>query len=182
MFRTIADNIKKSRAAVVAQNLFETLPIPFIIPGGPARFANAIVEDAWLLNPNLFSGRGNAPPHHISVAAAALAHAMEANASSRVISATCMGALGRLLVDVEARRVGYSMNDVDMMLIDGAIVVYNDQLDATSSASTDVLHQTVEVPQPVAISKQPLPPEPIDPVLQHRKLALEARLAQFPKR
>lgn len=48
MIKWIRDTAQKSRAAVIVEKLFEQLPVPFIIPGGPSKFANSLIENAWV--------------------------------------------------------------------------------------------------------------------------------------
>lgn len=129
MLKWIRDTLRKSRAAVAVQNTFERMPMPFIIPGGPAKFANALVGLAWDDNPSAFDGQHEPSPHHMTVAAIALATGAEVYKENPVVSAICKGALGIILDELIANRFKYSFNETDLSFLDIAErVLFADEL------------------------------------------------------
>jgi hypothetical protein len=181
MLKWFKDTTKKSRAAVIVQNLVEMVPGAFMIPGGPAKFANSLVEDVWSADPCMFDGRKGPKPHHISIAAIALVRGMSVYSDSVVLHSTCKGALGYLLMDMEKIGFNYSLNGTDHLLLNGARERYNES--GWIELRTHALPETTDAQLKTQDSKPP--PEndrnPPDPVLHQRKMELKARLEAFEK-
>lgn len=126
MLSWVRNTAKKSKAAVIVQNVFEGLPVPWIIPFSRDKFANMLVEAAWSDHPMLFDTGVSASLHPVAIAALSLGNGLEAFADNSVIRPTLKGSLGRLLIDVENNRWRYSFNGVDLALLDEAAAQYAD--------------------------------------------------------
>lgn len=124
MLGWVRNTVKKSKAAVIVQNLFEGLPTPWVIPFPRAKFANMLVEATWSDHPQLFDTSVSASLHPVAIAALTLGNGLEAFADNSVIRPALKGSLGRLLTDVESSPWRYSFNGLDLALLDEATAQY----------------------------------------------------------
>lgn len=170
------DTVKKSKAAVIVQNLFEGLPVPWIIPFTRPKFANMLVEAAWSDHAAWLNGHALPPPHPLAVAAISLGNGLEAFADSAVIRSILKGSLGRLLIDVDNNRWRYSFNGTDMMLLDEAAQQY-DRCYWDGSAADQAEDGGIMIAEPLPTSGSGT--APLDAELRERAASLDARLKAF---
>lgn len=130
LFSGIADNFKKSEAAVVVQNLLEHLQKTnvldaFVPPVTTANVATFIIESAWDVQANLFSGKLGHRPNKLAIAAYALAQAVERTEESRgSLRPALTIALGLALREAKANEVVYFEKSVDRLLFERATDVF----------------------------------------------------------
>jgi hypothetical protein len=75
--RTIGENWRKAEAAAIVQNIIEQNAKLLETPVDAATLANRMVGEVWDDATPLFDGSRGAKPHKATLAAAALAHALE---------------------------------------------------------------------------------------------------------
>lgn len=165
MLKWVKDTINKSKAAVIVQNLFEGLPVPWIVPFTRSKFANMLVEAAWSDHAPFFNGHALPAPHPLAVAAFSLSNGLEAFTDSPVIRPILKGSLGRLLMDVDGNGWRYSFNGTDDMLLERAAQRYADY----------PWDGIVAEPLPASACS----PAPLHAELRERAASLDARLKAF---
>lgn len=120
MFSWFARTLRKSEAAVVAQNALEHMVrITGAAPSTePRLIANRLVGKVWDHRPKVFDGRdGHGPLHKLTVAIAALAHGIHVYKYDSQDRLTIMIALGQLLAEAEQHGHGYGLTQKDYWLI-----------------------------------------------------------------
>lgn len=176
MIGWVKDAVKKSKAAVIVQNLFEGLPVPWIIPFTRPKFANMLVEAAWSDHAPIFNGHMLPAPHPLTVAAISLSNGLEAFAGNPVIQPILKGSLGRLLMDVEENGWRYSFNGTDVMLLERAAQRYADcPWDGIVADPSDGDAPIVAEP----LTASACSTAPSDAELRDRAASLDARLKAF---
>lgn len=176
MIGWVKDTVKKSKAAVIVQNLFEGLPVPWIVPFTRPKFANMLVEAAWSDHAPIFNGHMVPAPHPLAVAAISLSNGLEAFAGNPVIQPILKGSLGRLLMDVESNRWRYSLNGTDTMLLERAAQQYSEY------PWDGIVADPSDGDAPIVVAPLPAPgcsAAPSDGELRDRAASLDARLKAF---
>jgi hypothetical protein len=93
MWGWVRDTARKSKTAVIVQNLFEGLPVPWIVPFTRSKFANMLVEAAWSDHAPIFNGHTLPASHPLALAAFSLSNGLEAFTDSPVIRPILKGSL-----------------------------------------------------------------------------------------
>lgn len=113
------ETMKKSKAAVILQNLFSSLPVPWILPVTQAKLANAMIEDVWSELETAIGAEATRLSNPIAIAAIALAHGLEQR-SNIVYQKIYKGSLGYLIIDIQNNLHRYSFNGNDLKMLDNA--------------------------------------------------------------
>lgn len=175
MLNAIRDNWHKSKAAVIIEKAFIRSHFPFTDKHG-AKFANILVEKAWELNSSTFSCKNNITPNPISIAAMSLATGANYFEYDKCMKLTVSMALKSLLDEVRCNRRFYSLNGIDLDIIE-----FCEEFIENSFSKCDV--QSEEVKSDSGSIELPLPKRPpLDPELAKRAHDLDARLAAAKKR
>ncbi|MEH6690849.1 MAG: hypothetical protein V7774_06655 [Pseudorhizobium pelagicum] len=121
-FKSIKDNYKKSEAAVVVQNLLEEASRMEMFPGNASKTANLLVGGAWDELGDLLDGRRGVRPHKIAIAAISIARAIELADATKAFSTSHAFAfcLSKILAEVGQNGVLYTLNQLDMKLLNKA--------------------------------------------------------------
>ncbi len=119
----VKNTFKKSEAAVVVQNLLEMLANTGMFSGDPAATGNTLIASVWDKAPHLFDGRFGQRPHKLSVAAAALADAIEILPEGHDKRYSFILALGNILNEVSVNGNLYPLNSLDHQLLENAATV-----------------------------------------------------------
>lgn len=120
MFGWFGKTLRKSEAAVVAQNVLEDMAS---VTGAslavePRMIANRLVGIIWEHKPPIFDGRdGYGPLHKLTVAIAALAHGIHVYRNDPTIHLVVLLALGQLLSEAESHGHRYGLSPKDYWLI-----------------------------------------------------------------
>lgn len=132
-FKGIKDNFKKSEAAVVVQNLLEEAAQMEMFQGSASKTANLIVGYAWDELSEVLDGRRGLRPHKITVAAVALARAINMEDADKAFSYshTLAFCLSKIIAEVERNGVLYPLNQLDMKLLNAAGEIFAEFADAT---------------------------------------------------
>jgi hypothetical protein len=136
LFQTIKSNWKKSEAAVVIQNLLEhqARHSLFGFAADPAKIANELVARIWDAKPDIFDGNFGQRPHKISVAAIALASAIENLPSTNSHYYAFAIALGQVLQEWETNGSFYPLNSIDNRLLNTALQTFSSLADDSQVA------------------------------------------------
>ena len=121
-FRGIKNNIKKSEAAVIIQNLLEMQSKTGLYDRDPASSANEIVGAFWDKSVNILDGRFGQRPHKISLAAAALGDAIS-KLGQHPYSNNYSICLGNILNEISVNGALYSLNSLDHKLLEESALV-----------------------------------------------------------
>jgi hypothetical protein len=120
IFKGIKDNWKKSEAAVVIQNLLEDSFKIGLFEMDPASSANSLIGTVWTKFPHLFDGRFGQRPHKISIAAYALANALEVVGADNSNGYTFAISLGKILNEIDLKGNLYPFSSLDKELFESA--------------------------------------------------------------
>ncbi|MDO9281603.1 MAG: hypothetical protein Q7T88_04405 [Methylotenera sp.] len=126
LFSGIKNNMRKTQAAVVLQNLFE---FQAQLEGNesikPAELANALIETAWNKRPEAFDGSvGGVRPHKLTIAVYSLANLIDGLPSGHSLRESCIAPFVRLIAEVQQNGALYSFNSVDNYLLEPCFAVY----------------------------------------------------------
>lgn len=116
IFSGIKNNVRKSEAAVVVQNLLEIQQRKGFPVTDPGTLANLIVGGAWAEKPHLFDGSQRQRPHKITIAAVSLARYCEMPQSVADRDAV-LSALAMALDELHNNASRYDLRDSDVKLI-----------------------------------------------------------------
>lgn len=124
LFDWVRNTWRKSKAAVVVQNLLEFQVQNGLSDLDPAKTANKLVGAVWDSKPDLFSGKFGQRPHKISVAAAALVQGLHEYPSGNPENGPIVLALGMLLQEVAVNGRLYPFNSLDGTLLEAAFAAH----------------------------------------------------------
>lgn len=124
IFGSIKSNWEKSKAAVIVQNLLEHQASTGFYDFNPAKYANELVGAAWDSRPDVFNGKFGQRPHKITVAAFALAYALDRTGIENHNSSALGLALGNILSELETNGRLYPLNSLDHQLLEEAAAVF----------------------------------------------------------
>ena len=94
------------------------------IPDSHAELAVELVAQAWAAQPAVFEGREGPAPHHLSLAAHALAKGMEAHRGNIRMECALAVVLGLVLQEVPQALLPSGANKNDVMLLERASRLY----------------------------------------------------------
>lgn len=126
LFSGIKNNMRKSEAAVVLQNIFEFQSQAGGFDGiDPATLATKLVSTAWDARPEVFDGSvGGVRPNKLSIALYSLANALDSLSPDSRLREYCIAPFVRLIAEVQQNGALYSFNSVDNYLLEPCFVVY----------------------------------------------------------
>lgn len=136
LFSGIQNNIKKSEAAVVIQNLLELQTKWGAYDGDPAKQATSLVQAIWDQRPDVFSGKFGVRPHKLALAAAALSNGLFDHQHNHRLSASLLLALGEILKAVDANGGLYQFNNIDQTLFKASLESYVEASEAGKQSTS----------------------------------------------
>lgn len=126
MFGAIKDRWKKAEAAAVIQHVFEHMKNSGTYGYGevtPYELSGIVLEAAWRANPSKLNGTYGKRPHKMSIAAYALAHALQNAGAVTRKSVVLYLALMLLINDIRKNARIMDFNNVDEVLLEEATLV-----------------------------------------------------------
>ena len=117
LFKGIKDNWKKAEAAAIIQTLLEGQARVGTFSGDPATAANTLVKKAWAVNPEILDGRYGQRPHKASLAATALAMAVDGLSRDSKFHGSLITALAQILLDLEEKGFLLPLSQLDQKLL-----------------------------------------------------------------
>jgi hypothetical protein len=123
LFGGIKDTMRKSEAAVIAQNLLEIQANRGIFFGNAAALANEMIGKAWDEKPHFFNGSKTDRPHKLTVAAISLAHFCKNNPDDPSQEAV-LTSLGMALDEASRNGKKYGFRQIDVQLLNGAAAIF----------------------------------------------------------
>lgn len=118
-------SVRKSQAAVVAQNLLEAHPLVMMSDVVPAQLANRLVENAWGRRAHQFEAKGKPSPQKVSIAMIAFADGLGSLEARSDAWYAAFFALGHALDDIErSGGHGLNFNGSDVFLLSVAREAY----------------------------------------------------------
>lgn len=139
IFSGIKNTFKKSEAAVVIQNLLEIQQKAGIFREDPAKIATYLVGNVWDQKPDIFEGKFGHRPHKLAVAAAALGNGFFVLADNRSMRSACFIALAEILKAVGTNGSLFQFNNVDHVLLDSSLEMFNNEAEQDDSKSAQFL-------------------------------------------
>lgn len=124
MFGSILKTYRLSKSAVAVQNLLELHGAGSSIAVNAASIANRLVAAVDDQCSVILTGKRGKRPHHLSVAAAALALGIDATKNDRDAQLCFVLALGTILVEFSGKPQNYALSGNDHFLLDKASEVY----------------------------------------------------------
>jgi len=137
----ITNTFKKSKAAVVVQNLLEHQAEAGNLEADPAKLANGLVTLVWDQKSDLLGGKFGQRPHKISIAAAALANGIEQIGPTSPIRNALIISVGNLLSEIETNGAFYPLNGIDQALIESASSVFLQATDMSEPSAPPASEQ-----------------------------------------
>jgi hypothetical protein len=127
LFSGIKNRWYMSESAVVVQNLLEMgNQNAFTSIADPAKTANWLIQCAWDVNPDAFSGIHGRRPHKMSLAAASLANAIDGLGHNHVDAPAYAIALGHIFEYVRKNGALCGFAEVDEKMIGIAASIYTE--------------------------------------------------------
>ena len=123
IFSGIKNNLKKSEAAVVVQNLLEIQQRKGFAVSSPQILASTIIGGAWDEKPYFFDGSKYRRPHKITIAAISLARYCERYPTDTDHEAA-LSSLATALDELQKNPDKYELQDIDYKFIELATKIF----------------------------------------------------------
>ncbi len=122
--RGVTDTWQKSKAAAVLEGLLKEQQSLGLYPMDPHRTANAMVDAAWQIRPDLFDGSKGQKAHKMALAGVALANGMSSLSIGDPDHFSLFIALRKFIYETVSKPQSYRFTRLDDDLLDGVIQQY----------------------------------------------------------
>ncbi|UYM16296.1 hypothetical protein [Endozoicomonas euniceicola] len=141
IFSFVKDNIKKSEAAVVIQNILEMGLNMGLVTEDPAMKANQIISNAWDEKSHLLSGEYSKRPNKYSFAAFSLSLELDKTNVDDYEFTGIQMALGQLINYIHNDKTSLSYSDIDIELMEKAINTFVAKAEEFESSNDPLLKE-----------------------------------------